>query len=73
MRFRPCSRSGGWRRFERAGSCGKRLTEGDGEDPEKLLLRALPLHVVEQARRALWGPSWRDGEVPEPDHPLASA
>ena len=36
------------------------LAEGDGEDPEELLLRALPLEVVERARRALWGPSWRD-------------
>jgi hypothetical protein len=38
------------------------LAEGDGEDPEEFLLRALPLHVVEQARRALWGPSWRDAD-----------
>jgi hypothetical protein len=31
------------------------LTEGDGEDPEVLLLRVLPLGVVERARAALWG------------------
>lgn len=48
------------------------LTEGDGEDPESLLLRVLPLDHVERARRALWGPSWRDGEVPTPDPPPAS-
>jgi hypothetical protein len=38
------------------------LTEGDGEDPEGLLLRALPLSQVEEARSALWGSSWRDRE-----------
>jgi hypothetical protein len=38
------------------------LAEGDGEDPEELLLRALPLQVVERARLALWGPSWRDAD-----------
>jgi hypothetical protein len=37
------------------------LTEGDGEDPEALLLGALPLHVVEKARLALWGPRWGFG------------
>jgi hypothetical protein len=34
------------------------LTEGDGEDPEALLLGELPLHVLDQARLALWGPRW---------------
>ena len=48
------------------------LAEGDGEDPEELLVKALLLPVVERARTALWGPSWRDGEVVEPDHGLAS-
>jgi hypothetical protein len=38
------------------------LAEGDGEDSEALLLRVLPLGVVEGARAALWGPSWRDGD-----------
>jgi hypothetical protein len=42
------------------------LTEGDGEDPEALLLRVLPLSVLEDARRALWGSSWRDGEQAQP-------
>ena len=42
------------------------LAEGDGEDPEELLLRALPVHVVERTRRALWGRSWRDGDEPRP-------
>jgi hypothetical protein len=42
------------------------LTEGDGEDPEVLLLRALPLSQLEDARRALWGSSWREGEVAQP-------
>jgi hypothetical protein len=48
------------------------LAEGDGEDPEDLLVRALPLHVVERARRALWGPSWRDasGGRPHGSHRL---
>jgi hypothetical protein len=49
------------------------LAEGDGEDPEELLLSALPLHVVERARRALWGPSWRDSDSPDTAQPLASA
>jgi hypothetical protein len=38
------------------------LTEGDGEDPEALLLSVLPLSVLEDARHALWGCSWRDGD-----------
>jgi hypothetical protein len=42
------------------------LTEGDGEDPEALLLRVLPLSVLDDARRALWGSSWRDGEQAQP-------
>jgi len=33
------------------------LTEGDGDDPEALVLTELPLDVVERARTALWGPS----------------
>jgi hypothetical protein len=48
------------------------LTEGDGEEPEALVLSELPLEVVERARTALWGPSWRDGEPPDPDQPLIS-
>jgi hypothetical protein len=43
------------------------LTEGDGEDPEVLLLRALPLSQLEDARSALWGSSWREGEEAQPD------
>jgi hypothetical protein len=42
------------------------LTEGDGEDPEALLLRVLPLSVLDDASRALWGSSWRDGEQAQP-------
>jgi len=38
------------------------LIEGEGGDPEGLLLRMLPLETVERARLALWGPSWRDEE-----------
>jgi hypothetical protein len=38
------------------------LVEGEGGDPEGLLLRVLPLETVEWARLALWGPSWRDEE-----------
>ena len=38
------------------------LAEGDGDDPETLLLRTLPLSRLEDARRALWGSSWRDRE-----------
>jgi hypothetical protein len=43
------------------------LVEGDGADPEDLLLAVLPLEVLEHARTALWGPSWRDGEESPPD------
>jgi hypothetical protein len=42
------------------------LAEGDGEDPEVLLLRTLPLSRLENARRALWGSSWREGEGAQP-------
>jgi hypothetical protein len=42
------------------------LTEGDGEDPEVLLLGALPLSQLEDARWALWGSSWREGEGAQP-------
>ena len=49
------------------------LIEGDGEEPEDLLLKVLPLDVVEEARGALWGPSWRDGKGPERVRPLATA
>jgi hypothetical protein len=49
------------------------LIEGDGEEPEDLLLKVVPLGVVEEARKALWGPSWRDGHSLEPAQPLASA
>jgi hypothetical protein len=49
------------------------LIEGDGEEPEDLLLKVLPLAIVEEARKALWGPSWRDGDSLEPAQPLASA
>jgi hypothetical protein len=38
------------------------LAEGDGDDPEALLLRVLPLGPVEEARNALWGCSWRDAD-----------
>jgi len=48
------------------------LAEGDGEDPERLLLKTLPLEVVERARRALWGPSWRDAEEPRPCRSIRS-
>ena len=47
------------------------LTEGEGDDPDTLVLRVLPVVVVDRARRALWGPSWRGGESPEPAQPLA--
>jgi hypothetical protein len=43
------------------------LTEGDGDDPEGLLLGVLPLSLVENARRALWGSSWRDADETQPD------
>ena len=42
------------------------LAEGNGEDPEVLLLRRLSLSQLEDARRALWGSTWRDGEGPQP-------
>jgi len=42
------------------------LAEGDGHEPEDLLLRALPLDAVERARQALWGRSWRDGDDSRP-------
>jgi hypothetical protein len=42
------------------------LAEGDGEEPEDLLLKALPLHVLERARRALWGSTSRDSEQASP-------
>ena len=35
------------------------LVEGDGGDSETLLLGTVPLSVLENARRALFGPSWR--------------
>ena len=47
------------------------LTEGDGNDPDALVLSVLPLDLVDRARRALWGPSWRDGESAGPTQPLA--
>jgi hypothetical protein len=34
------------------------LVEGSGGDAEDLLLEVLPLHVLEQARWALWGEEW---------------
>ncbi len=34
------------------------LAEGDGEDPEALLLGEVPVHVLDQACLALWGPRW---------------
>jgi hypothetical protein len=33
------------------------LAEGDGDEPEVLLLETLPLGVLDHARRALWGSS----------------
>jgi hypothetical protein len=42
------------------------IIEGDGHDPDVLLLRVLPLSVLENARRALWGSSWRDSDTSEP-------
>jgi hypothetical protein len=42
------------------------MTAGDGGDPEVLLLRRLPLPQLEDARRALWGSSWRDAEESRP-------
>jgi hypothetical protein len=33
------------------------LAEGDGDEPELLLLEVLPLGVLDHARRALWGSS----------------
>lgn len=38
----------GWELFEA-------MLEGDGLDPEALLLEAYPLELVGRARRALWG------------------
>lgn len=38
------------------------LAEGDGDDPELLLLKVLSPSQLESARRALWGPRW-DAEV----------
>lgn len=38
------------------------LAEGDGDDPELLLLKVLSPWQLESARRALWGPRW-DTEV----------
>jgi hypothetical protein len=43
------------------------LTEGDGDDPQVLLLGALPLSQLEDARWALWGPSWRDADETQPN------
>jgi hypothetical protein len=42
------------------------LTEGEGDDPETLLLGVLPMTLVEDARRALWGSSWRDADETQP-------
>jgi hypothetical protein len=42
------------------------MVEGGGGDPEVLLLAELPLYVLDHARLALWGPSWReDNLIPE--------
>jgi hypothetical protein len=43
------------------------ISDGDGEDPGVLLLSVLPLALVEDARRALWGSSWRDADEAQPD------
>lgn len=34
------------------------LSEGDGDDPEVQLLRAIRPSTLEWARRAIWGPRW---------------
>jgi hypothetical protein len=46
------------------------LTEGDGDDPDALVLDVLPVDLVERARRALLGPSWRHSELFELDQRL---
>ena len=43
------------------------LIEGDGADSETLLLDVLPFSRLEQARFALWGPSWADDLAQGPD------
>jgi hypothetical protein len=35
------------------------IVDGDGDDPETLLLDEIPLGVLDRARHALWG-SWRN-------------
>lgn len=42
------------------------LCEGDGEDPEALLLEDVLPSELESARRALWGPRWDDQLDPTP-------
>ena len=39
------------------------LVEGDGGDPEELLLRELSLDAIDHVRVALWGSSWRDAAL----------
>jgi hypothetical protein len=34
------------------------LVEGDGDEPEELLLDVLPVEVLDRARAALWGSPW---------------
>jgi hypothetical protein len=41
------------------------LTEGDGQDPEALLLDELPLYVLDQARLAMWGVASGPGGLPQ--------
>lgn len=36
------------------------LVAADGRDPEQLLSEAAPLHVLEEARHALWGDRYED-------------
>ncbi len=39
------------------------LIHGDGGDTDELLLDVLPVHTVDNARRALWG-TWRAPDAP---------
>ena len=39
------------------------LCEGDGDDPEELLLERLPFHVLDRLRRAIWGSPWDDDDA----------
>ncbi len=40
------------------------LAEGDGEEPEDLLLEVLPVEVLDHVYLALWGSPWDERSYP---------